>query len=181
MGRPRKPTALKELEGNPGKKALPKNEPRPDPGMPEMPKGLSRDAKEEWRRVGPTLNRLGLFSHIDRTNFTEYCELVSDVKALRKIIKKEGRVYWVGGFIKRNPAVSELNRCLGLLRQYLIEFGMTPASRARVAAQMVDDPRQPRLPGTETPSTDPEKPHMPNGPFADDEFFGNQTAPHQRH
>ncbi len=146
-----------------------------------MPRGLSTDARTEWKRVGPSLNRLGLLSNIDLINFVEYCELVADVKALRKIIKEKGRVYEAGGFIKRNPAVSELNRCLGLLRQYLIEFGMTPASRARVASQMVNDHRQPMLPGTEATSTDPNKPTMPSGPFADDAFFGNESASDQRH
>ena len=33
-GRKPKPTAIKELEGNPGKRKLNKKEPKPDKGMP---------------------------------------------------------------------------------------------------------------------------------------------------
>lgn len=36
-GRPPKPTAIKELEGNPGKRPLNKNEPKPKQTAPKCP------------------------------------------------------------------------------------------------------------------------------------------------
>ena len=59
-GPPKKPTKLRILEGNPSKRPLPKNEPEPDPTMPECPDWLMDDAKEEWNRVAPELHRIGL-------------------------------------------------------------------------------------------------------------------------
>ena len=47
-GRKPKPTAMKELEGNPGKRKLNKKEPMPGKGMPDCPKWLLPDAQEEW-------------------------------------------------------------------------------------------------------------------------------------
>lgn len=45
-GRPPKPTAIKELEGNPGKRPLNKNEPKkPKQGAPKCPSWLEPDAK----------------------------------------------------------------------------------------------------------------------------------------
>lgn len=54
-GRKPKPTALKELEGNPGKRKLNKKEPMPGKGMPDCPKWLLPDAQEEWKRLRMTL------------------------------------------------------------------------------------------------------------------------------
>ena len=50
-GRKPKPTALKKLEGNPGKRKLNTKEPMPGKGMPDCPKWLFPEAKKEWERV----------------------------------------------------------------------------------------------------------------------------------
>ena len=50
-GRKPKPTAPKKLEGNPGKRKLNTKEPVPEKGMPDCPKWLLPEAKEEWRRL----------------------------------------------------------------------------------------------------------------------------------
>ena len=54
-GRKPKPTALKKLEGNPGKRKLNTKEPVPGKGMPDCPKWLLPVAKEEWN-VGGKVN-----------------------------------------------------------------------------------------------------------------------------
>lgn len=47
-GKP-KPTALKKLEGNPGKRKMNTKEPMPEKGMPECPKWLLPEAtKGKW-------------------------------------------------------------------------------------------------------------------------------------
>ncbi len=48
-GRPPKPTALKLLQGNPGKRPLPKGEPRPPVGC-EPPANLTKRARGVWDR-----------------------------------------------------------------------------------------------------------------------------------
>ncbi len=171
MGRKAKPTALKELAGNPGKRALPKDEPRPDIGLPEKPKGLTKIASDEWDRLAPQLDKIGLLTKIDRTAFIAYCECLSDYYAAQEHIKKYGRVQKVNGLFKKNPSVQMKNDSLRLMRQYLIEFGLTPSARTRVASQMSSDPRQLVLPGTDKESVDPNKPKMPEGPFSDESYF----------
>lgn len=49
-GRKPKPTAMKELEGNPGKHPLNTSEPKPNKKAPACPKWLEPEAKKEWRR-----------------------------------------------------------------------------------------------------------------------------------
>ena len=48
-GRKPKPTALKKLEGNPGKRKLNTKEPVPGKGMPDCPKWLLPEAKKELK------------------------------------------------------------------------------------------------------------------------------------
>jgi len=57
-----KPTALKVLEGNPGKRPLNENEPKPEPKAPVCPKWLDNYAHKVWERLAPVLKQMGLLS-----------------------------------------------------------------------------------------------------------------------
>ena len=50
-GRKPKSTAIKKLEGNPGKRKWNTKEPIPTKGMPDCPGWLLPDAKKEWERL----------------------------------------------------------------------------------------------------------------------------------
>lgn len=70
-GRPPKPTAVKELEGNPGKRPLNKNEPKPKQTAPKCPSWLEPDAKKEWRRLSKELESMGLLTEVDMAIFVK--------------------------------------------------------------------------------------------------------------
>ena len=72
-GRKPKPTALKLLQGNPGKRPLNQNEPQPQARLPHAPGHLSDEGKKEWRRAGRFLLTLGLISDLDLAAFAGYC------------------------------------------------------------------------------------------------------------
>ena len=61
-GRKPKPTAIKELEGNPGKRPLNKNEPKPEKTAPKCPTWLDKEAKKEWRRMSKSLEAIGILT-----------------------------------------------------------------------------------------------------------------------
>ena len=65
MGRPRKPTVLKILEGNPGRRPLNKSEPEYAPTVAK-PDDLSEVAAKWWDLVVPQLVRLGLAQSVDQ-------------------------------------------------------------------------------------------------------------------
>ena len=69
-GRKPKPTALKKLEGNPGKRKLNTKEPMPGKGMPDCPKWLLPEAKKEWERLCVKLSEMGVLTEIDMANST---------------------------------------------------------------------------------------------------------------
>lgn len=58
-GRKPKPTAVKKLEGNPGKRKLNKKEPVPEKGIPDCPDWLLPEAKTEWERLCEKLSQMG--------------------------------------------------------------------------------------------------------------------------
>lgn len=68
-GRKPKPTAIKELEGNPGKRILNKKEPKPEKGMPVCPEWLLPEAKAEWKRLSDKLNQMGVLTEVDMVAF----------------------------------------------------------------------------------------------------------------
>ena len=73
-GRKPKPTAVKKLEGNPGKRKLNKKEPVPEKGMPDCPDWLLPEAKTEWERLCEKLSQMGVLTEIDMAAFAAYCQ-----------------------------------------------------------------------------------------------------------
>ena len=57
-GRKPKPTAVKKLEGNPGKRKLNTKEPVPAKGMPACSDWLMPEAKKEWERLAKLMNQM---------------------------------------------------------------------------------------------------------------------------
>jgi P27 family predicted phage terminase small subunit len=139
-GRRPKPTALKELEGNPGKRPLNKHEPKPR-GLPACPTdNLSPLAQIEWRRVCRELHRCGLLTTVDRAALSIYCanwarwtEAEDNVRKFGEVIKSPK------GYPIQNPYLSIANRAEELMLKTSIEFGMTPASRSKVSSQPLPD------------------------------------------
>jgi len=137
-GPPKKPTPLRILEGNPSKRPLPKNEPKPDGEMPECPEWLSDEAKKEWDRVAPELNKIGLLSKIDSTALAGYCQSYAKWKEAEMWIQEHGSVYPIRGsdgkikYLQQVPQVGIANQCLKQIRAFCAEFGMTPSARARI-------------------------------------------------
>jgi phage terminase small subunit len=72
-GRPRKPDALKELQGT--VRADRKRNPTANAkGMPKCPTGLSEQAVRIWKSLGPKLHKLGLLAETDASMFAIYCQ-----------------------------------------------------------------------------------------------------------
>jgi P27 family predicted phage terminase small subunit len=91
-GRPPKPTALKVLNGNPGKRPLNKFEPKPKPILPKCPAWLDPAAKKEWRRVVPELERIGMLTCVDGAALGGYCQSYGRWVAAEQFIQKHGMV-----------------------------------------------------------------------------------------
>jgi P27 family predicted phage terminase small subunit len=131
MARPPKPTALRVLEGNRGKRPL-RREPITQ-GVPPPPAWLKGEARRLWSRTVPELQRMGLIGRVDEIAMVTFCQtwaLWVDVEA--ELAKPENRM---NSTLQRDS--SRLKKDLMAVAK---EFGMTPVARARVASpQSLED------------------------------------------
>lgn len=74
-GRRPKPTKLKLLHGNPGKRKVSKTEPQPELGIPKPPKWLQGESLDEWNRITPELENTGVMALIDESMLAMYCQM----------------------------------------------------------------------------------------------------------
>lgn len=134
-GRPAKPTALKELAGNPGKRALNKAEPKPTAKRPSCPKHLVGEARREWTRMSKQLFDLGLLTEIDRAALAGYCQAWARwVQAEEEMSKKDFKMISLtdSGYPVVSPWMGIATQAMKQMLRFLTEFGMTPAARSRV-------------------------------------------------
>lgn len=143
-GRKPTPTHLKLVKGNPGKRALPENEPRPELDLPTPPPHLTDDAKVEWGRIVDQLYSLRILSQIDRAALGAYCQAYGRwVQAERSLAKMAERDELTRGLMIKtsngnainNPLVGIANKAMQDMVRYAAEFGMTPSSRSRIDAE----------------------------------------------
>lgn len=134
-GRKPKPVALRVIEGNRGKRRLPRT-PEPPAAAPDAPDHLDEAARAEWGRIVAELMAVGLVTRPDRAALAAYCVTYSRwVKAERRIQETAELVRTPNGSLQQSPWVSIANRSLELMYKFLTEFGLTPVSRVRLSAK----------------------------------------------
>lgn len=149
-GRPPKPTNLKVLMGNPGKRPLNRNEPKPQPVAPKRPSWLTGEAKKEWDRIAPELERVGLLTVIDGSVLANYCQwwavYVQAAKELKAHLTKHKKltVTYINTQGAENevphPAIAIAEKASKNIKAFCSEFGLTPASRVRMQIKPVEEP-----------------------------------------
>lgn len=136
-GRKPKPTRLKLLEGNPGKRPINGREPQPPASQPSCPAHLSPTAKAEWKRLAQTLNRIGVLTQIDRAALAAYCQAYGRwVEAEKKLKETPVLLKTPAGYVQQSPWLTVSNKQMELMAKYMAELGLTPSSRTRLAVQM---------------------------------------------
>jgi P27 family predicted phage terminase small subunit len=135
VGRIPKPTKMHIMNGNPSRLNLDDRiEPEPDVKIPDCPRHLSKEAKKEWHRLSKELFAIGLISNVDRSAFAAYCQAYGRWVNSENKIKKTGDVIEApSGYPIQNPYLSVSNKAVEQMHKFLTEFGMTPASRTRLA------------------------------------------------
>ena len=135
-GRKPTPTAIKELEGNPGKRPLNKSEPKPTKKAPACPKWLEPEAKKEWRRLAKQMEQLGILTEVDMAAFAGYCQAYARWKEAEEFITQHGSILRTkSGDVQPVPQVSIAQTYLKIMNRFAEQFGLTPSSRSRIIAE----------------------------------------------
>ncbi|MFG0501057.1 phage terminase small subunit P27 family [Pseudomonas putida] len=135
MGRPAKPTALKLLQGNPGKRKLDKKAPTPAPleATPDPPQWLGEWATEMWETIAPWLTQTGIMTRTDTHNLAAFCAAYDRWRQAEDEVASVGiTVTDKKGVVKKNPACTVINEALRQLASFGAALGLDPASRARL-------------------------------------------------
>ena len=139
VGRKPKPTALRLVGGNAGKRKINKSEPKPELAQPMPPAFLIDDAKVEWGRVCGSLYKVGLMTELDRGALAACCQAYGRwAEAERELALMNLTVTTSNGNAIQNPLVGIANKAAADYVKYAVEFGMTPSARARVTASTND-------------------------------------------
>jgi P27 family predicted phage terminase small subunit len=146
MARPRLPRAEKEIKGTLRKHREPANEPLPKKleSLPPVPETLNDYGRRLWEEAGPELLSIGVITSVDLAAFEQMCirhgnamELY-DHMTVRTELNKSGKAvkkriplseYMGGRNLQSMPEYSAYRNESQAAITYMINFGMTPASR----------------------------------------------------
>lgn len=138
-GRKPKPTALKILEGNPGKRPLNKGEVCPT-GAAVCPDWLEDEAKAEWERMSKALEDMGMLTSMDMVAFAGYCQAYARWKEAEEFLTQHGSIVRTpNGYLQQVPQVSIAQTNLKIVLKFCEQFGLTPSSRSRIVADKSTD------------------------------------------
>jgi len=140
-GRRPKPSRMKVLTGNPGKRRLNVAEPMPEPMVPDCPPELGPVARREWDRLAAELGALRILTTLDRAMLAAYCNAYGLwAEAIEAIQKYGTMVKSPSGYPIQSPYVAIANRQAEIMMRIASEFGFTPASRSRISKPVKSEP-----------------------------------------
>lgn len=164
-GRPRKPSALRVLQGNPGKRPIPGDVNLP-PSVPTRPEWLTGRAKKVWTRVTKALRAIGVLHELDREKLAFMCQAVDEAYDLEQRViqlrkndalpwapmpededaerppRPTGLVFYTSkGFPMPNPILAIRNQAVARFNSMASEFGLSPSARATLLKDAGDEPK----------------------------------------
>jgi P27 family predicted phage terminase small subunit len=139
-GRKPKPTHLRVIEGNPGRRPLNNREPKPVGDLHRAPEWFSPDQHAMWAHAIANAPA-GLLKHLDRDMMVAWC-VACDLH--RQATVAQGKLNAAAGgssllsrtpdgnFVQ-SPYLPIINRQATIMKAIAAELGFTPSSRTRIA------------------------------------------------
>ena len=135
LGPKPKPTRLKLVTGNPGRRPLNDHEAKPRTVIPDPPDMLRDEALAEWRRITLLLAEVGLIAKLDRAVIAGYCQAWARyVEAERQLVTTGLIIKAANGFPMQSPYLSIANKALDQVRQMSEQIGLSGSARSRIKA-----------------------------------------------
>ena len=135
-GRRPKPTHLKQLEGNPGKRRLNNHEPKPEGDLFAAPEWMTDTQREGWA-YAITHAPYGLLKELDRSILAIWV-VAEDLH--REAAEKIGQYGLLtkspnAGLPLQSPYLAILNKQAQIMLKAGAELGFSPSSRTRVQVE----------------------------------------------
>ena len=140
----RKPTALKVVEGNRGKRKLPQNEPKPRPLTPDKPDfGKNRAASAHWDQIAPILDYMGCLTEADGNSLRLLCLELATVDLCERQLQKLDDSQYVyttsNGSEAPTAWLKQRREAAKAAESLMARLGMTPADRSKIEVNKRDD------------------------------------------
>ena len=136
MARPRKPTAVKKLQGTLQPCRTPTAEPQPQVDLKGAlpPEYLTESAREIWEFSVSQIPD-GILSTVDYAAFCQWVVCFDQFVILTAAIKREGTIQELpDGQLQVSNILHHITKTAAILRGLENELGFTPASRSRVVS-----------------------------------------------
>lgn len=133
-GRAAQPNVVKLARGNPGKRAINRQEPKPTAGIPPKPTWLKGVAEQLWDELTPHLKQAGLVTLADGVALEGLCWSYSQWLATAKILQHRGRIIKTEGGPMVRPEVGMSLKFYKMLMALSDRFGLSPSARSRLTA-----------------------------------------------
>ena len=130
-GRKKKPTMLKIVTGNPGRRPINANEPEPLPAEVIAPDWLDEEAKQKWAEI---LKLCRWITAADSDTLALYCDAHSHYLKAQRLSIRTPVVKTSEGKMIKNPAWTARNEAFHQMRSAGSELGLSPSSRAGISA-----------------------------------------------
>jgi P27 family predicted phage terminase small subunit len=152
MTNPKKPTALKQLQGTLRPSRENPNEPQPTRGIPVAPKHLSPVGKAAFATTAQLLDEMNLCTVVDAPILELVASTYADLREAEASLKARKSLFEVAKTDRGAPVIRvfpEVAIISDLRKQYLTllaKCGLTPADRSKVSAPpKAEDPEEFRL------------------------------------
>ena len=137
-GRPRKPTALKIVQGTAQPSRTLDDEPVPTGPLGVPPKRMRAEGKRRWQWITESAHWL---TDADRGVVEQYCIRWALYRDAQKAVSHFGLVYANdSGHTQTSGALSALTNCEKALMELGAKLGLDPSSRTNIAAPKRDQP-----------------------------------------
>jgi len=111
----------------------------------DAPEVLTGKALEIWNETAAELQTAGIGTRVEANALACYCQAVADFHHAQAEIEKHGLVVKTERGFSKNPAVTIKNQAFQHIIKFASAFGLTPATRNKVAFTAPDEEVNPFL------------------------------------
>lgn len=133
-GRKPKPTHLKVVTGNPGRRPLNAREPSPAGDLKAPPEWLTDDQKAGWAYAIEHAPR-GLLRKLDQSVFTAWVVAESLHREATQMVRRTGLMVRAPntGLLIQSPYLPVINKQAQIMLKAAEQLGFSPSSRGRIS------------------------------------------------